>query len=629
MFRFFETRVPDTAAPSHVSDQGPPPDLLAFYWHFIRQTRGLYLAMLATGLGVALIDTLMPVFIGRMVGLMAATQPQQALREDAPLLLAIALAILIGRPVMFVLDSLVRNNAVIPGVTTLVRWQSHWHVVRQSAPFFQNDFAGRIANRVMNTAMSMRESVVATVRAVWYIVVYGISALALMLSFDWRLALPMIGWITAYLFFLRHFVPRMRDLSRASSEARSLVMGRVVDSYTNIMTVKLFARARDEDAFVRESMDAHRVKIAAHMRLTTRFMGTLTALNAVLVVSTAAIGLWLWQGQQISPAVVATSLPLVWQISNMAGWVSWEVSGIFENIGVVQEGIGSIAVPHAMVDAPQAQPLVVTRGDIRFDKVSFSYGQREQGGRQVLQELNLHIRAGERVGVVGRSGAGKSTLVNLLLRFHDVEGGRITIDAQDLRDVTQESLRGAIGMVTQDTSLLHRSISANIRYGRPEASDAEVMAAARRAHAHDFITELRDWAGRSGYEAHAGERGVKLSGGQRQRVALARVLLKDAPILILDEATSALDSEIEAAIQEQLVTLMEGKTVIAIAHRLSTIARMDRLVVMDAGRIVEQGTHQELLQLGGHYAGLWQCQSGGFLTDDMEPTADARAQTPA
>jgi len=629
MFRFFETRVPDTAAPTHVSDQGPPPDLLAFYWHFIRQTRGLYLAMLATGLGVALIDTLMPIFIGRMVGLMAAAQPQQALREEAPLLLAIALAILIGRPVMFVLDSLVRNNAVIPGVTTLVRWQSHWHVVRQSAPFFQNDFAGRIANRVMNTGMSIRESVVATVRAVWYIVVYGISALALMLSFDWRLALPMVGWIAAYLFFLRHFVPRMRDLARASSEARSLVMGRVVDSYTNIMTVKLFARARDEDAFVRESMDAHRAKTAAHMRLTTRFMGTLTALNAVLVVSTAAIGIWLWQGQQISPAVVATSLPLVWQISNMAGWVSWEVSGIFENIGVVQEGIGSIAVPHAMVDAPQAQPLVVTRGDIRFDKVSFSYGQREQGGRQVLQELNLHIRAGERVGVVGRSGAGKSTLVNLLLRFHDVEGGRITIDAQDLRDVTQESLRGAIGMVTQDTSLLHRSISANIRYGRPEASDAEVMAAARRAHAHDFITELRDWAGRSGYEAHAGERGVKLSGGQRQRVALARVLLKDAPILILDEATSALDSEIEAAIQEQLVTLMEGKTVIAIAHRLSTIARMDRLVVMDAGRIVEQGTHAELLQLGGHYAGLWQRQSGGFLTDDLEPTADAREQTPA
>lgn len=629
MFRFFETRVPESAAPSHVSDQGPPADLLAFYWHFIRQTRGLYLAMLATGLGVALIDTLMPVFIGRLVGLMAASDPATALQQQGPLLLGIALVLLVGRPFMIVLDSLVRNNAVIPGVTTLIRWQSHWHVVRQSAPFFQNDFAGRIANRVMNTAMSMRESVVATVRAVWYIVVYGISALAMMLAFDWRLAIPMLCWIAAYLGFLRYFVPRMRDLSRASSEARSLVMGRVVDSYTNIMTVKLFARARDEDAYVRESMDAHRGKIAAHMRMTTRFMGTLTMLNAMLVVGTAAISLWLWHGQMISPTVVATSLPLVWQISNMAGWVSWEVSGIFENIGVVQEGIGSIAVPHAMVDTPQAGELAVTQGDIRFEHVDFSYGQKAQGGREVLQQLNLHIRPGERVGLIGRSGAGKSTLVNLLLRFHDVEGGRITIDGQDLRDVTQESLRAAIGMVTQDTSLLHRSIAANIRYGRPDASDAEVAAAARRAHAHEFISELRDWAGRTGYEAHAGERGVKLSGGQRQRVALARVLLKDAPILILDEATSALDSEIEAAIQEQLVTLMEGKTVIAIAHRLSTIARMDRLVVMDAGRIVEQGTHQELLQLGGHYARLWKRQSGGFLAEDLELTEDAVAQTTA
>ncbi len=626
MFRFFESRVPASAAPSDTSDQGPPADLLAFYWYFMRQTRGLYLAMLATGLGVALIDILMPVFIGRMVGLMAATDPQQALREQAPLLLGIGLVLLIGRPVMIVLDSMVRNNAVIPGVTTLVRWQSHWHVVRQSTPFFQNDFAGRIANRVMNTGHAMRESVVATVRAVWYIVVYGISALVMMLSFDWRLALPMVGWIAAYLFFLRYFVPRMRDLSRASSEARSLVMGRVVDSYTNIMTVKLFARARDEDAYVRESMDSHRGKIAAHMRMTTRFMGTLTLLNALLVIGTASVGLWLWHAQAIGPAVVATSLPLVWQITNMAGWVSWEVSGIFENIGVVQEGIGSIAVPHAMVDRPQAQALQVTRGDIRFDNVSFSYGQKAQGGREVLQGLNLHIRPGERVGLIGRSGAGKSTLVNLLLRFHDVEGGRITIDGQDLRDVTQESLRAYIGMVTQDTSLLHRSISANIRYGRPEASDAEVLAAAQRAHADGFIAELRDWAGRTGFEAHAGERGVKLSGGQRQRVALARVLLKDAPILILDEATSALDSEIEAAIQEQLVTLMEGKTVIAIAHRLSTIARMDRLVVMDAGRIVEQGTHQELLQHGGHYAQLWQRQSGGFLAEDLEPAADAREQ---
>ncbi len=622
MFRFFETRVRDQATPPSATDTGPPSGLLAFYWHFLRQTRGLYLTMLATGLGVALIDTLMPVFIGRLVGLMASPDPELALQQQTPVLLGIALLLLFGRPLMILLDSLVRNNAVIPGVTTLIRWQSHWHVVRQSGPFFQNDFAGRLANRVMNTANSLRESVVAAVRAIWYIVVYGISALAMMLSFDWRLALPMLCWLAGFALFLRYFVPRMRDLSRASSEARSMVMGRVVDSYTNIMTVKLFSRARDEDAYVRESMEAHRERIAAHMRMTTRFMATLTALNALLVVGTAGISLWLWHGQQIGAAIVATCLPLVWQIANMAGWVSWEVSGIFENIGVVQEGIETIAVPHTMVDHPQAQDLRVTHGDIRFDKVDFSYGQQSKGGPAVLKGLSLHIRAGERVGLVGRSGAGKSTLVNLLLRFYDVEAGHITIDGQDLRTVTQESLRGAIGMVTQDTSLLHRSIAANIRYGRPEATDTEVQRAAAQSHAHEFITALRDWTGRTGYEAHAGERGVKLSGGQRQRVALARVLLKNAPILILDEATSALDSEIEAAIQEQLVTLMQGKTVIAIAHRLSTIARMDRLVVMDAGRIVEQGTHQELLQLGGHYAKLWQRQSGGFLAEDLDESAE-------
>jgi ATP-binding cassette subfamily B multidrug efflux pump len=512
---------------------------------------------------------------------------------------------------------MVRNNAVIPGVTTLIRWQSHWHVIRQSWNFFQNDFAGRIANRVMNTSNSLRESVVSSIRAVWYIVVYGITALLLVSSADWRLATPIVLWIVAFVFFLRYFVPRMRDLSRLSSEARSMVMGRVVDSYTNFPTVKLFARAADEDSYVREAMVEHRERIAAHMRMTTRFMATLTCMNAALVVGTAALGVWLWLAGQASAAAVATALPLAWQIANMAGWVSWEVSGIFENIGVVQEGMETIAVPHALTDRPDARELEISGGTIRFDHVDFSYGALARGGRAVIADLSLEIAAGERVGVVGRSGAGKSTLVSLLLRFHDVEGGRITIDGQDVRDVTQESLRAAIGVVTQDTSMLHRSIAANIRYGRPQATDAEVEAAARQAHAHEFIVGLRDWKDRAGYEAHAGERGVKLSGGQRQRVALARVILKNAPILVLDEATSALDSEIEAAIQEQLETLMQGKTVIAIAHRLSTIARMDRLVVMDAGRIVEQGTHDELLRAGGHYALLWKRQSGGFLANDV------------
>jgi ATP-binding cassette subfamily B multidrug efflux pump len=597
----------------------------------VRQSPGLYAAMFLFGAIVALLDTVIPLFIGRLVGLMTTPDPRAAVLAQAPLLLAMAALVLIARPLAILADSMVRNNAAIPGVTTLIRWQSHWHVIRQSWNFFQNDFAGRIANRVMNTSNSLRESVVSSIRAVWYIVVYGITALLLISSADWRLATPIVLWIVAFVFFLRYFVPRMRDLSRLSSEARSLVMGRVVDSYTNFPTVKLFARAADEDSYVREAMVEHRERIAAHMRMTTRFMATLTCMNAALVVGTAALGVWLWLAGHASAVAVATALPLAWQIANMAGWVSWEVSGIFENVGVVQEGMETIAVPHSLTDRPDASELEVSGGTIRFDHVDFSYGALARGGRAVIRDLTLEIAAGERVGIVGRSGAGKSTLVSLLLRFHDVEGGRITIDGQDVRDVTQESLRAAIGVVTQDTSMLHRSIAANIRYGRPQATDAEVEAAARQAHAHEFIVGLRDWKDRPGYEAHAGERGVKLSGGQRKRVALARVILKNAPILVLDEATSALDSEIEAAIQEQLETLMQGKTVIAIAHRLSTIARMDRLVVMDAGRLVEQGTHDELLRAGGHYALLWKRQSGGFLANDVpdviaEPDDDVEVE---
>ncbi|MGE5713949.1 MAG: ABC transporter ATP-binding protein [Betaproteobacteria bacterium] len=619
LFSYFESRVPNVTAapPAAVERDGPPTGLVPFYMHFVRQSPRLYVAMFLAGATVALLDTVIPLFIGRLVGLMTAPDPRAAVMAQAPLLLAMAALVLFARPLAILADSMVRNNAVIPGVTTLIRWQSHWHVIRQSWSFFQNDFAGRIANRVMNTSNSLRESVVSSIRAVWYIVVYGITALLLVGAADWRLAAPMVLWIGTFVFFLRYFVPRMRDLSRLSSEARSQVMGRVVDSYTNFPTVKLFARAADEDSYVREAMVEHRERIADHMRMTTRFMATLTCMNSALVVGTAGLGISLWLAGQVSAAAVATALPLAWQIANMAGWVSWEVSGIFENIGVVQEGMETIAVPHALTDRPNARELEVGGGTIRFEHVRFSYGALARGGRAVLDDLSLEIAAGERVGVVGRSGAGKSTLVSLLLRFHDVEGGRITIDGQDVRDVTQESLRAAIGVVTQDTSMLHRSIAANIRYGRPQATDAEVEAAARQAHAHEFIVGLRDWKDRSGYEAHAGERGVKLSGGQRQRVALARVILKNAPILVLDEATSALDSEIEAAIQEQLEALMQGKTVIAIAHRLSTIARMDRLVVMDAGRIVEQGTHEELLRAGGHYALLWKRQSGGFLANDV------------
>jgi len=618
MLRYLQSRIRGTAS---VGPGAPPAGLLAFYWHFVRQTRGWYAAMFATSLAVALIDTVIPVFIGKLVSLMEAADRHAAIAQQAPLLAGMVLLMLVVRPLVLFADIAIRQNALIPGVTSMIRWQSHWHVVRQNWPFFQNDFAGRIANRVMQTANALRESVMSAIRAVWYIAVYGVSALALMAAADWRLGLPTLLWFGGYALFLRRFVPKMRDLAKASSEVRSLVMARIVDSYTNILTVKLFARLSDEDAYVREAIDRHQGAIGAHMRLISQFMFWLSAMNAALLTATAAVGIWLWAQGTVGAGVVATALPLAWQIANVAGWVSWEVTGIFENIGVVQEGMQTIAVPHSGADRPGAKKLEVSRGEIAFEDVSFTYGR--QDGKPVLERLSFTIRPGERVGLVGRSGAGKSTLVNLLLRFYDLEQGSIRIDGQDIGGVTQESLRAAIGMVTQDTSLLHRSIAANIRYGRPEASDEQVRGAARKAQAHEFIVGLQDWKGRTGYEAHVGERGVKLSGGQRQRVAIARVVLKDAPILVLDEATSALDSEVELAIQEQLIGLMEGKTVIAIAHRLSTIARMDRLIVLEAGRIVEQGSHDELLALRGHYERLWRHQSGGFLAPDIVPTETA------
>jgi ATP-binding cassette subfamily B multidrug efflux pump len=626
MFKYLQSRIRGTAT---TGPGQPPRGLAQFYWHFVRQTRGWYAAMFATSLAVALIDTLIPLFIGRLVSLMETSDRQAALAREWPLLAGMVAMVLIARPLVLLADIAIRQNALIPGATSLIRWQSHWHVVRQNWAFFQNDFAGRIATRVMQTANALRESVMSSIRAVWYILVYGLSALFLMAAVDWRLAVPTALWFAGYIFFLRHFVPKLRDLAKASSEVRSLVMARVVDSYTNILTVKLFARLADEDAYVREVVDEHQAAIGAHMRMITQFMFWLSAMNALLLTSTAAIGIALWADGTVSAGVVATALPLAWQIANVAGWVSWEVTGIFENIGVVQEGMQTIAVPLAGVDRPGASELKAARGEIRFDDVSFNYGR--QDARAVLDHVSFTIRPGERVGLVGRSGAGKSTLVNLLLRFYELDQGSIRIDGQDIREVTQESLRAAIGMVTQDTSLLHRSIAANIRYGRPRATEEDVRAAAHKAQAHEFITGLQDWTGRTGYDAHVGERGVKLSGGQRQRIAIARVVLKDAPILVLDEATSALDSEVELAIQEQLLGLMEGKTVIAIAHRLSTIARMDRLIVLDAGRIIEQGSHDELLRLDGHYAKLWRHQSGGFLAPDVVAveTADDAADMAA
>jgi ATP-binding cassette subfamily B multidrug efflux pump len=610
MFKFLESLIRGTRPHQAAT---PPGGLLAFYWHFIRQTPWPYLAMVATSLGVALADMSIPVFVGQLVALMAAPDRNAALASHAVTLLMMMLVVLFVRPLLQFADIAIRHNALMPGVTSLVRWQSHWHVLRHSWPFFQNDFAGRIANRVMQTAQALRDSVMSAIRAVLYLSTYGALTLVLISAFDMQLTVPVLIWLLSYAFFLRYFVPRLRELARLSSDMRSMVMARVVDSYTNILTVKLFSRMADEDAYVREMLDEHQVAMSDHMRMTSRFMFTLQTMNALLLVSTTWIGLTLWVHGLISASQVATALPLVWQITNMAGWVSFEFAGIFENIGVVQDGMQTISVPHSLVDEKDAKELKLTRGEIRFEKLSFSYSR----GKSVLDNIDLIVRPGERVGLVGRSGSGKSTLVNLLLRFFDIDQGRITVDGQDIRLVTQESLRAQIGLVTQDTSLLHRSIADNIRYGRPQATQAEVEKAARKAQAHDFILGLRDWNGRSGYDAHVGERGVKLSGGQRQRIAIARVILKDSPILLLDEATSALDSEIEASIQEQLLDLMGGKTVIAIAHRLSTIARLDRLIVIDQGRIVEQGTHSELLQRNGLYAALWQHQSGGFLAEEL------------
>ena len=616
MFRFFERLL----EPTHKPPETPPPELgsphalVRFYWHFVRQVPGLLAALFVTGFIVALMDAAIPLFMGRIVTLVSAQHPETIWREAGWQLAGMALLLLVMRPLAYFAQALVTNQVLIPGLTNLVRWQNHWHVVRQGWVFFQNDFAGRIANRVMQTGPALRESVTMGINAVWYILVYGTSAALLLGRADWRLALPIILWFTTYAVVLRTFLPQMRERSRRMSEMRSEVTGRVVDSYTNILTVKLFARARDEDQFVRESIDEHTRAYRRQLRMTSGWGISLILMNAGLLTGTGGLAIALWARGSIPIGTVAMAIPMAWQIGNIAGWVAQQIANIFDNIGQVQDGMRSIAQPRQMPDVPGAAELPRAVGAVRFEKVHFDYGRSKRLGG-VLRGLDLDVAPGERIGLVGRSGAGKSTLVHLLLGFYRPEQGRILVDGRDIAGLTQESLRAQIGMVTQDTSLLHRSIRDNIRYGRPDASEAEIADAARRAHATEFIEDLEDWHGRKAFDAHVGERGVKLSGGQRQRIALARVVLKDAPILVLDEATSALDSEVEAAIQEQLDALMEGRTVIAIAHRLSTISRMDRLVVLDRGRIVEEGSHEQLLAHGGAYAALWRRQSGGFRVD--------------
>jgi ATP-binding cassette, subfamily B, multidrug efflux pump len=606
MFSRFERYLQPTAVPEHPE---PPASLLAFLWHFARQAKGLFIALFVVEFFVALTDSAVPWFMGRIVTFVTSIPPERFLAETWPWLVGMALVVLIARPGVVMLRYLITNQAIAAPFTGLIRWQAHFHVVRQSWAFFQDDFAGRISNRVMQTGPAVRQTLVATVTALWYVLVYGVTAIVMTAAVDVWLTLPIFAWFVGYVALLWYFVPRLRDRSKISSEARSALMGRIVDSYTNILTVKLFARPRDEDNYVRDAVERHTDVFLRAQRLLTMFGTLLNVLNALLIAGAGAIALILWQQGAVDVGAIAMVLPLTLQLTNMSRQIAVQITDLFEEIGIVQEGMITIAKPLQLVDPAGAKPLEVREGRINFEDVRFGYG-RETG---VLEGFSLMVRPGEKIGLVGRSGAGKSTVVNLLLRFFDLEGGRILIDGHDISQTTQESLRAQISVVTQDTSLLHRSIRENIRYGRPEANEDEIIRAARLAHAEDFIAMLEDWRGRRGYDAHVGERGVKLSGGQRQRVAIARVILKDAPILVLDEATSALDSEIEAAIQQSLGTLMAGKTVIAIAHRLSTIARMDRLVVLDHGRIVEQGTHEALLRANGHYAALWRRQSGGFI----------------
>ncbi|MET0605047.1 MAG: ABC transporter ATP-binding protein, partial [Beijerinckiaceae bacterium] len=557
--------------------------------------------------------------------LITKNSPEVVWRDYGGWLIAGAIVVLVFRPLVYFANHAVVDQIVVPQITNRIRWRSHVYTLGHALSYFQNDFAGRLASRVIQSGQSVRSASVEVIDDLWYVLVFAFVALGFFGHISLLLATPIVVWMACYIALLAYFVPRARTRSEANSLSRSGATGRIVDSYTNIATVKLFARGDIERSSVREALGRWATTFLDLTRLITGAVTILQTLNSALIVVTIGLSLRLWSDGQMTPGEVAATTAIVLRLVQMSGWVINLVRGIFEEIGSVQEAMNTIARPHTLLDEPGAQPLAVTRGEIVFDKVTFHYGK----GAGVIEQLSLTIRPGEKVGVVGPSGAGKSTLMNLLLRLHDVEGGRILIDGQNVANVAQDSLREAIGVVTQDTSLLHRSIRENIAYGRPSSTMSEIEAAATLARADGFIDELRDLDGREGYDSRVGERGVKLSGGQRQRIAIARVILKDAPILVLDEATSALDSEIEAAIQEGLETLMRGKTVIAIAHRLSTIAALDRLIVMDEGRIVEEGTHAELIARGGLYAALWARQSGGFIGRDRVAEAQAEAQAEA
>ena len=617
MFSLFERFVdpyPDATPPT------PPRGFMPFLWAATLGLRRYILAMTLFTAGIGVFEALLFSMLGNVVDWLSTVPAQRLWQDEKPRLLALA-AILAGSMGLVALQSMFKQQALAGNFPMRLRWNFHRLMLGQSMGFYQDEFAGRVAAKVMQTALAVRDVWMTVCDILVFIIIYFVSLVALVGSFDlWMLA-PMLCWLALYLATLRWFVPRLANVAKNQADARSLMTGRITDAYTNIATVKLFAHAQREAGHARGAMQEFLATVHSQMRLVTGFEIVIHALSMLLIAATAGVALWLWMNGQVGIGAVAAATAMALRLNGISHWIMWEMATLFEDIGTVQDGITTLSRPHAVVDAADAKPLQVTRGDIRFEDVRFSYG----GDKPVIERLNLHIRPGEKIGLVGRSGAGKSTVVNLLLRFYDIEGGRLLIDGQDIAHVTQDSLRAQVGMVTQDTSLLHRSVRDNILYGRPDAGDEAMVAAAKRAEAHEFIETLTDPAGRRSYDAHVGERGVKLSGGQRQRIAIARVMLKDAPILLLDEATSALDSEVESAIQASLYRLMEGKTVVAIAHRLSTIAAMDRLIVMDRGRIVEEGDHRTLLARGGLYARLWAHQSGGFLTDDADDEEEPRA----
>lgn len=592
----------------------PPQGLLAFCRHY---TKGMELPLLVMSISSALLAILevsLFSFMGQLVDWLVAKEPETFFSEERANLIWMALVTLVLLPLLTLFHSALVHQTLLGNYPMSIRWLAHRYLLRQSIGFYQNDFAGRIATKVMQTSLAVRETVMKLLDVLVYVLVYFSAMLFFVADADWRLMIPMLIWLVFYIGLQLYFVPRLKRVSTEQADARSEMTGRIVDSYTNINTIKLFSHTRREEDYARESMEVFLKPVYRQMRLATGLSVSVQSLNYLLVFAVAALALYLWAGSAITVGAIAIAVSLALRLNGMAQWIMWEVSSLFENIGTVADGITTLSQPASVLDKPNASELVVSQGEIRFAAVSFNYGKALNTAKSpVIDGLNLTIKPGEKIGLVGRSGAGKSTLVNLLLRFYDVQSGQILIDGQDISQVSQESLRRQIAMVTQDTSLLHRSVRDNISYGKPDASEQELLTAAEQAEASLFIDELTDPKGNSGLDAQVGERGVKLSGGQRQRIAIARVLLKNAPILILDEATSALDSEVEAAIQASLNKLMTNKTVIAIAHRLSTIAQMDRLIVLDQGKIVEQGTHAELVAAGGIYAQLWAHQTGGFI----------------